>query len=103
MSDYGETVELLEQVELAAEPAVPLCAQLLGHADPAVRQRAAWLLAALRRFAERYEIVPRLEAAFAGEREPSVRALIAFALGHLGPARVASSRSSKAIATQSCA
>jgi tetratricopeptide (TPR) repeat protein len=87
MIDYGETVELLAQIELAAEPAVPMCGKLLGHADPAVRQRAAWVLAALRRFADRYEIVPRLETAFAGERDPSVRALIAFALGHLGRAR----------------
>src|SRR6185312_10503993 len=59
MSNYGETIELLERIEVAAEPAVPLCAKLLGHSDPGVRQRAAWLLAALRRFADRYEIRPR--------------------------------------------
>jgi hypothetical protein len=59
MTDYGETPELLEACELAAEQAIPLCSRLLEHADAEVRSHACWLLAALPRFSERYEVVAR--------------------------------------------
>jgi len=85
MSDYGETLEILEGCERAAEPAVPLCLRLLSHADREVRANACYLLAALRQFAARYEVVPRLRDHLSRETEPHVRAMTAFALTHLLP------------------
>jgi tetratricopeptide (TPR) repeat protein len=86
MSRYGETVEILEACEIAAEPAVPLALGLVANDDaPAVRGEALRVLAALRRFADRYEVVPRLRDRFAQEKDAAVRALVAFALGHLLP------------------
>ena len=83
MTAYGETRELLAAIETAAEPAVPLCATLLAHANPSVRSGAARILAGLRQFAARYEVVPRLEDRFTREDDDSVRAMLAFALTHL--------------------
>ncbi|HVK84461.1 MAG TPA: tetratricopeptide repeat protein [Kofleriaceae bacterium] len=87
MTDYGETLELLAACEDAAEPAVALCLRLVTEAKPAERAAAAWLLAALGKFAERYEVAPRLVARFAVEEEPKVRAAIVLALTHLLPLR----------------
>jgi tetratricopeptide (TPR) repeat protein len=83
MADYGETRELLAAIETAAEPAVPLCAKLIAHPNPQVRQAAARVLAGLRQFADRYEVVPRIEDRFAHDDDASVRAMLAFALTHL--------------------
>lgn len=83
MTDYGETGELLAVIEAAAEPAVPLCAKLIAHPSPEVRQAAARVLAGLRQFADRYEVVARIEDRFAHDDDASVRAMLAFALTHL--------------------
>ena len=83
MSDYGETQGLLAAIENAAEPAVPLCAKLIAHPSPSVRQAAARVLAGLAQFAGRYEVVPRIEDRFAHEDDASARAMLAFALTHL--------------------
>jgi tetratricopeptide (TPR) repeat protein len=83
MTPYGETRELLAAIETAAEPAVPLCVKLIAHPSAEVRQAAARVLAGLRQFADRYEVVPRIEDRFAREDDPSARAMLAFALTHL--------------------
>jgi len=83
MTSYGETRELLAAIETAAEPAVPLCAKLIAHPSAAVRQAAARVLAGLRQFADRYEVVPRIEDRIAQEADGNVRAMLAFALTHL--------------------
>lgn len=85
MSDYGETTEILAACEHSAERAVPLCLKLLAHGDAKVRERALHLVAALRQFAERYEVVPRLRDHVAKETHAGVRAMIAFALTHTLP------------------
>jgi len=86
MARYGETLAILEACEIAAEPAAPLALELVTNdLDPSVRGEAARVLAALRRFADRYEVVPRLRDRLAREDEPHVRAQLAFALGHLVP------------------
>lgn len=85
MSGYGETVEILGACEDAAEAAVPLCLGLLGHGDRRVRARAVHLLAALRKFADRYEVLPRLLERFDAEDDAGIRAMHAFALTHLLP------------------
>jgi tetratricopeptide (TPR) repeat protein len=86
MTDYGETTELLEACAVAAEPAVPVCLRLLDHSDADVRAGACWLLAALPRFADRYEVTPRLRDRLSRDPSPRVRAMIVFALGRLLPA-----------------
>ncbi|CAN5235931.1 hypothetical protein BH11MYX1_BH11MYX1_07710 [soil metagenome] len=83
MTDYGETKGLLAAIETAAEPAVPLCAKLIVHPNPSVRQAAARVLAGLRQFADHYEVVPRIEDRFAQEDDASTRGMLAFALTHL--------------------
>lgn len=83
MTDYGETGELLAAIETAAEPAVPLCVKLIAHPSSAVRQAAARVLAGLRQFADRYEVVPRIEDRFGHEDDTGARAMLAFALTHL--------------------
>lgn len=85
MADYGETVELLRACEQAAEPAVPLCVRLFGERDVRTRMAALRVVAALHGFAERYEMVPRLQGMYGQEPDAGVRAMIAFALTHLLP------------------
>ncbi|HEX7702074.1 MAG TPA: tetratricopeptide repeat protein, partial [Kofleriaceae bacterium] len=70
-------------IETAAEPAVPLCVKLIAHPSSAVRQAAARVLAGLRQFADRYEVVPRIEDRFGHEDDTGARAMLAFALTHL--------------------
>jgi tetratricopeptide (TPR) repeat protein len=86
MSDYGETLEILEAIEIAAEPAVPLALEVVTKdEDGQVRAEALRVLAALRRFADRYEVAARLRDRLSREEDPRLRALVAFALGHVVP------------------
>lgn len=85
MEDYGETVELLHACERAAESALPVCVRLFEERDAPTRMAALRLVAALHAYAERYEMVPRLEGMYRQEADVDVRAMIAFALTHLLP------------------
>lgn len=85
MLDYGETAEILAACERAAEPAIPVALRLLTDGPPDVRARAAHLLAALRAFAPRHDLVAQVRARLSTESEPAVRAMLAFALTHLLP------------------
>jgi Flp pilus assembly protein TadD len=85
MQDYGETLELLKECETTAEPAMSVCIRLLGERAAAPRMASLRLIAALHAYADRYEMVPRLEGLYASERDSHVRAMIAFALTHVLP------------------
>lgn len=85
LSDYGETLEIVQACEAAAEPAVPLCLRLLTDPEPGVRAAACHLLAALQAYAQRYEVVPRIRERLAIEEDQSVRAMLVFVLTHVLP------------------
>lgn len=85
MEDYGETSQILQDCEAAAEPAMSVCIRLLGERAAASRMAALHLIAALHRYADRYEMVPRLRELYAKEIDVNVRAMLAFALTHVLP------------------
>ncbi|MEJ7734293.1 MAG: tetratricopeptide repeat protein [Polyangiaceae bacterium] len=83
MAGYGETAELLGACERAAAPAVPVVLELLADGDVTCRAHAAWLLAALWAQTDRPVARARIAERRAVERDPTVRAMLAFALTHL--------------------
>ncbi len=83
MAGYGETAELLGACERAAAPALPVVLDLLADGDAPLRAHAAWLLAALWAQADRPAARARIALRREVERDPSVRAMLAFALTHL--------------------
>jgi tetratricopeptide (TPR) repeat protein len=85
MEDYGETSAILKACEEAAAPAVPVCIRLLAGNDTNVRCHALKLIGALHPYAERYEMIPRLQDIITSDREVAVRAMGAFALTHVLP------------------
>lgn len=85
MADYGENDEIRAGCEDAAAPVIPAALRLLHHDSAEVRENAAWLLAALRKFASQNELVPRLADRLSAELNPRVRAMRVFAIGHLAP------------------
>lgn len=85
MEDYGETSAILSACEEAAAPAMPVCIRLMGETDANVRCHALKLIAALHPYAERYEMIPRLQDIVANDRDAVVRAMGAFALTHVLP------------------
>ncbi len=85
MEDYGETRALLAECEAAAEPAVPLCLNLLIHGGPKVALHALHVLAGLHAFSGRNGVAALLRDRYGQDSSPSVRAMLAFALIHLTP------------------
>jgi len=85
MADYGENDKIRAGCEDAAAPMMPVAMRQLHHDSADVRAHAAWLLAALRKFAAGHEAVPRLADRLAAEPNARVRAMRVFAIGHLAP------------------
>ncbi|MCY1057588.1 hypothetical protein [Nannocystis sp. SCPEA4] len=74
---------ILREIYRAAEAAVPYCLELVHAADDGSCVAAVYFLATMWRSAD--QIVPALHGRLARASSATVRAIIAFALGHLQP------------------
>jgi hypothetical protein len=85
MIDDAEFMQILQECEAAAEPAVSMCLRRIAEGYTTQTMEALFLIAALHPYAERYEIVPRLQKLHAHEQPIAVRSMVAFALTHVLP------------------